>query len=116
MDQKELEESQRVDHVRDVVDRLKSTYKVMFLEELDLGLIKQLAIEQVSSLKGEFLKEGISHLFSKSDFNPSDLFRLIKLLEEPKPEPIKEEVRITMIVPPFTKNKSLGQPKLKRDS
>lgn len=84
----DLEESQARERVRDILSNLRSSYKSLFGIELPRDHLLMFVEGKIEDLKHEMIKETISHLFNKYNFNPIDLFRAaIILREEERPVP-----------------------------
>lgn len=83
---KDLEESLKVDRVRDLVERIQKNHLDRFGEVLPADLLLMHVEAQIVRAKHDLIEEGLSHLYRKAIMDPSDLFRAKDILT-PKPAP-----------------------------
>ena len=78
------EEDAKRERVAHILSTVRSGYSSRFGETLSTEMLLAYVCSKIEELKYEFVREAVSHLFSKSSFDCEDLFRAKNILEPAK--------------------------------
>jgi hypothetical protein len=82
MEDNSLEEQQKRERVQEVLSRLEEGYAERFGEHLELSQLENAIRDDITRLQYAMVTEALKHLQVRHSFDPSDLFRALKIVQD----------------------------------